>query len=68
VTSNQAIKWVLKPAFFIAALGPAGWLVWASLTGNLSPNSTSSPTSSPIDSPAWIFPTASLPGALSKIW
>jgi sulfoxide reductase heme-binding subunit YedZ len=38
VTANQAIKWVLKPAFFIAALGPAGWLVWAYLTGNLSPN------------------------------
>ena len=38
MTSNQAIKWVLKPAFFIAGLGPAGWLVWASLTGNLSPN------------------------------
>ena len=38
MTSNQAIKWVLKPTFFIAALGPAGWLVWASLTGNLSPN------------------------------
>jgi sulfoxide reductase heme-binding subunit YedZ len=38
VTSNQAIKWVLKPAFFIAALGPAAWLVWAGLTGNLSAN------------------------------
>jgi sulfoxide reductase heme-binding subunit YedZ len=38
VTSNQAIKWVLKPAVFVAALGPAGWLVWAGLTGNLSAN------------------------------
>jgi len=27
---------VLKPVVFIAALGPAGWLVWAGLTGNLS--------------------------------
>jgi sulfoxide reductase heme-binding subunit YedZ len=38
VTSNQAIKWVLKPAFFIAALGPAAWLLWAGLTGHLSAN------------------------------
>jgi sulfoxide reductase heme-binding subunit YedZ len=38
VTSNQAIKWVLKPALFIAALGPAAWLVWAGLTGHLSAN------------------------------
>jgi sulfoxide reductase heme-binding subunit YedZ len=38
VTSNQAIRWVLKPALFVAGLGPAGWLVWAGLTGNLSAN------------------------------
>jgi sulfoxide reductase heme-binding subunit YedZ len=38
VTSNQAVRWVLKPAIFIAALVPAGWLVWAALTGNLSVN------------------------------
>jgi sulfoxide reductase heme-binding subunit YedZ len=38
VTSSQAIKWVLKPLAFIAALGPAGWLVWAIFTGNLSAN------------------------------
>ena len=38
VTSNQAIRWMLKPAVFVAALGPAGWLVWAALTGNLSAN------------------------------
>lgn len=29
---------VLKPAVFIAGLGPAAWLVWAIATGNLSPN------------------------------
>jgi sulfoxide reductase heme-binding subunit YedZ len=29
---------VLKPALFAAALVPAGWLVWAGLTGNLSVN------------------------------
>jgi sulfoxide reductase heme-binding subunit YedZ len=29
---------VLKPLVFVAALGPAGWLVWAALTGNLSAN------------------------------
>ena len=28
----------LKPIVFLAALGPAGWLVWAALTGNLSAN------------------------------
>jgi sulfoxide reductase heme-binding subunit YedZ len=38
VTTNQTIKWVLKPALFAAALVPAGWLVWAALTGNLSVN------------------------------
>jgi len=38
VTSNQTIKWVLKPAVFLAALGPAGWLVWAAVTGHLSAN------------------------------
>ena len=38
VTPNEVIRWVLKPAVFIAALGPVGWLVWAGLTGNLSAN------------------------------
>lgn len=38
MTSNQTIRWVLKPAVFAAALVPAGWLVWAGLTGNLSVN------------------------------
>jgi sulfoxide reductase heme-binding subunit YedZ len=38
VTENQTIRWILKPAVFIAALVPFGWLVWAGLTGNLSAN------------------------------
>lgn len=38
MTSNQLIRRVLKPAIFIVALGPAGWLVWAALTGHLSVN------------------------------
>ncbi len=29
---------MLKPAAFVAGLAPAGWLVWAIATGNLSPN------------------------------
>src|SRR6266700_7455684 len=29
---------VLKPVIFLACLSPAGWLVWAALTGNLSAN------------------------------
>ena len=31
-------KWVLKPAVLLAGLGPAAWLVYAALTGNLSVN------------------------------
>jgi len=38
VTSGQAVRVVLKPAAFVAGLAPAGWLVWAIATGNLSPN------------------------------
>jgi sulfoxide reductase heme-binding subunit YedZ len=29
LSSNQVIRWVLKPAVFLASLGPAAWLVWA---------------------------------------
>jgi methionine sulfoxide reductase heme-binding subunit len=29
VTSNQFIRWVLKPAVFVASLVPFVWLVWA---------------------------------------
>jgi sulfoxide reductase heme-binding subunit YedZ len=38
VTTTQAIRWVGKPVAFAAGLVPAGWLVWAVATGNLSPN------------------------------
>src|SRR3954453_11317681 len=38
MTSNQAIRWVVKPAVFAAGLVPAGWLTWAALTGNLGVN------------------------------
>src|SRR5580765_101795 len=38
MTRDRFIRWILKPAVFIAALGPAGWLVGAIVTGNLSAN------------------------------
>ena len=38
MTSGQAVRVVLKPGAFVAGLAPAGWLVWAIATGNLSPN------------------------------
>jgi sulfoxide reductase heme-binding subunit YedZ len=38
VTATQTIKWVLKPAAFVAGLVPFAWLVWAAFTGNLSVN------------------------------
>jgi sulfoxide reductase heme-binding subunit YedZ len=34
----KAVRFVLKPLAFVASLGPAAWLVWAALTGNLSAN------------------------------
>jgi sulfoxide reductase heme-binding subunit YedZ len=38
VTINQAVRWIFKPAVFVAGLGPTAWLIWAVLTGNLSAN------------------------------
>jgi len=35
---DRAVRFGLKPLFFVASLAPAGWLVWAILTGNLSAN------------------------------
>ena len=35
---DRIIRWVFKPVVFAASLGPFVWLVWAALTGNLSPN------------------------------
>jgi len=34
----RVVRWVFKPVVFVASLGPVAWLVWAALTGNLSPN------------------------------
>lgn len=36
--SPSVIRWVLKPAAFLAGLGPLAWIIWAGLTGNLSAN------------------------------
>jgi methionine sulfoxide reductase heme-binding subunit len=38
VTSQQALRFIVKPVVFVAALGPVGWLTWAGLTNNLSAN------------------------------
>jgi len=36
--SDRAVRFGLKPIVFVAALGPAAWLVWAALTDHLSAN------------------------------
>jgi sulfoxide reductase heme-binding subunit YedZ len=36
--SDRAVRFGLKPLAFLAALGPAAWLVWAALTDHLSAN------------------------------
>lgn len=38
MTSQQVLRFVVKPAAFVAALLPAAWLIWAGVTGNLSAN------------------------------
>src|SRR3954452_5223678 len=38
MSTNQIVRLVLKPLVFVAALGPAAWLVWAAYTGRLSAN------------------------------
>jgi len=38
VTSQQVLRFIVKPAAFVAALGPVAWLIWAGVTGNLSAN------------------------------
>jgi sulfoxide reductase heme-binding subunit YedZ len=38
MTSQQALRYVVKPVVFVAALGPVAYLTWAALTGNLSAN------------------------------
>jgi len=44
VTEHQLARWVLKPTAFLAGLGPAAYLVWAVVTGNLSANPLSDVT------------------------
>jgi sulfoxide reductase heme-binding subunit YedZ len=36
--SDRTLRFAIKPLVFLASLGPAGWLAWAALTGNLSAN------------------------------
>src|SRR3954470_3595851 len=38
MSTTQIVRLVLKPLVFVAALGPAAWLVWAAYTGRLSAN------------------------------
>jgi sulfoxide reductase heme-binding subunit YedZ len=38
VTSNQTVRWILKPLAFAAGLLPLAWLIWAATTGHLSVN------------------------------
>ena len=38
MTSTQSIRFIVKPAVFLAALVPCVSLVWAGLTGNLGAN------------------------------
>ncbi|MBW8861537.1 MAG: sulfoxide reductase heme-binding subunit YedZ [Acidobacteria bacterium] len=38
VIPDRVLRFGLKPLVFVASLAPAGWLVWAILTGNLSAN------------------------------
>lgn len=42
--SLKIVRFVIKPFVFVASLGPAAWLVWAGLTGNLSVNPLSDVT------------------------
>ena len=42
--SDRAVRFALKPLVFLASLGPVAWLIWAGLTGNLSPNPLSDVT------------------------
>ena len=38
MTRNQQIRWLVKPAVFVASVAPSVWLVWAALRGQLSVN------------------------------
>jgi sulfoxide reductase heme-binding subunit YedZ len=36
--SDKTVRFVLKPIVFVASLAPLAWLIWAALTGHLSPD------------------------------
>ena len=36
--SDRTVRFLVKPLVFLASLGPAAWLSWAAVTGNLSVN------------------------------
>lgn len=38
MSSQQVLRFIVKPAVFVAALGPVAWLIQAGTTGNLSAN------------------------------
>ena len=38
MTRNQQIRWLAKPAVFLASAAPSAWLAWAALQGQLSAN------------------------------
>src|SRR3954451_11171453 len=44
LSSNQLVRFVIKPSAFLAALLPAAWIVWAFQTGALSANPLSDVT------------------------
>jgi sulfoxide reductase heme-binding subunit YedZ len=50
--SDRALRLILKPVVFFAALGPIGWLIWAASTGNLSANPLSDLTN---ETGVWAF-------------
>jgi hypothetical protein len=40
MTPNQRIRWLIKPAVFLASVGSSAWFAWAALSGSLiSPSS-----------------------------
>lgn len=42
--TDRALRFVVKPLVFLAALGPAGYLLWAAVTGHLGANPLSDVT------------------------
>jgi sulfoxide reductase heme-binding subunit YedZ len=44
MSSNQVVRFIIKPVAFVAALLPVGWIIWAFQTGALSANPLSDVT------------------------